>query len=81
MSATYLQSRPDRPLHLAIWVADRAEHQQADWLTSGGWRALCGEVGDGWIVTGPWAENWQPHPVCKQCLWELAELTEAADPR
>lgn len=60
----YLQSRPDRPLHLAIWVINED-------------RPLCGTVADEWRYTSPLAEKWRPRAVCKHCVSELVKLNVA----
>lgn len=70
----YLQSRRDRPLHLTAWIADRAEYQDVSWVR-GSARSICGRVDDGWSFTGPWAENWRPRPICRDCLRVLRRLT------
>lgn len=75
----YFESRPDRPLHLAFWTADKPEHQGEYRWVSGAQRPLCGEVGDGWQWTRPGAEKWRPRPVCRNCLSRLRALNEAAE--
>lgn len=80
----YLISRPGRPLHLAVWVQDRAEHQpDHGYYHTGRHVPLCGtDYGRTWILTGPYAERWPAHRrggLCLHCREALGGLLAAAD--
>lgn len=76
MKVLYLQSRRDRPIHLALWIPDRAEFQSEAWVT-GKYRPICCEIADGW----GWVTKFDPHfattPLCKHCHGVMSDLLEA----
>lgn len=94
-TATYLISRPGRPLHLAIWAND--QRPAGARFTTGRYVPICGQDrGRKMQATGPWHPDWAKHIahhgrgpgyICARCretakdLYSgmLIELSEACD--